>query len=69
METVETSETSPLCVEARQMSSLEDICPDSAGDICPVSTEDIYRVSTEDIYPVSTDETMVAGRRPAAVNW
>ena len=58
---METSETSTLCVETRQMSVLatEDICPVSAADICPVSTEDIY--------PVSTEDRAAAGRRPAAV--
>ena len=42
--TFETSETSTLCVETRQMSVLatEDICPVSAADICPVSTADIW---------------------------
>ena len=40
--TVETSETSTLCVETRQMSVLaaEGICPVSTADICPASTED-----------------------------
>ena len=54
MATVETSETSTLCVDTKQMSALatEDICPVSAADICPVSTADICPVSTEDIYPV-----------------
>ena len=76
--TIETSETSTLCVEARQMSVLAtekicpvataDICPVSAADICPVSTADICPpVSTEDIYPVSTEDETAAGRRPAAV--
>ena len=71
--TVETSETSTLCVEPRQGSALatEDICPVicpvSAADICPVSTADICPVSTEDIYPVSNGDTTAAGRRPAAV--
>ena len=66
--TVETSETSTLCVETRQMSALatEDICPVSAADICPVSTADICPVSTEDIYPVSTEDGTAAGLRPAA---
>ena len=42
--TIETSETSTLCVDTRQMSVLatEDICPVSAADICPVSTADIW---------------------------
>ena len=42
--TVETSETSALCVETAQMfaHALEDICPVSAADTCPVSTEDIW---------------------------
>ena len=67
--TAETSETSTLCVETKQMSALatEDICPVSAADICPVSTADICPVSTEDIYPVSTEDETAAGRRPAAV--
>ena len=67
--TVETSETSTLRVETRQMSVLatEDICPVSAADICPVSTADICPVSTEDIYPVSTEDATAAGLRPAAV--
>ena len=67
--TVETSETSTLCVETRQMSVLatEDICPVSAADICPVSTADICPVSTEDIYPVSAEDGMAGGCRPAAV--
>ena len=45
--TVETSETSTLCVETKQMSVLatEDICPVSAADIRPVSTADICPVS------------------------
>ena len=75
--TVETSETSTLCVETKQMSvlatedicllSTADICPVSAADICPVSTADICPVSTEDIYPVSTEGKTAAGSRPAAV--
>ena len=75
--TIETSETSTLCVVLRQMSvlatediclvSTADICPVSAADICPVSTADICPVSTEDIYPVSTEDITAAGRRPAAV--
>ena len=66
---LETSETSTLCVETRQMSVLatEDICPVSAADICPFSTADICPVSTQDIYPVSTEDGLAAGRRPAAV--
>ena len=69
--TIETSETSILCVETRQMSALAtedicpvstaDICPVSAADICPVSTADICPVSTEDIYPVSTEDRAAAG--------
>ena len=59
--TVETSETSTMCVETGQMSVLatEDICPVSAADICPVSTEDTC--------PVSTEDGRAAGLRPAAV--
>ena len=49
---VETSETSTMCVEARQMSVL--------------ATEDICPVSTEDIYPVSAEDKTAAGHRPAA---
>ena len=66
---LETSETSTLCVETRQMSVLatENICPVSAADICPVSSADICPVSTENIYPVSTEDGTAAGRRPAAV--
>ena len=43
MATVETSETSTLCVETRQMSVLatDDICPVSAADICPVSARNV----------------------------
>ena len=49
--TIETSETSTLCVDTRQMSALatEAINPVSTADICPVSTADICPVSTEDI--------------------
>ena len=67
---LETSETSTLCVETRQMPVLatEDICPVSAADICLVSTADICPVSTEDIYPVPTEDIIAAGRRPAAVS-
>ena len=75
--TVETSETSTLCVETGQMSVLAirdiclvtsaDICPVSAADICLVSTADICPVSTEGIYPVSTEDATAAGLRPAAV--
>ena len=63
--TIETSETSTLCVDTRQMSGLatEAICLVSTADICPVSAA----LSTEDIYPVSTEDTTAAGRRPAAV--
>ena len=66
MGTVETSETSTLFVETRQMSGLatediclastEDICPVSTADICPVSTADICPVSTADICPVSAED-------------
>ena len=59
--TVETSETSTLCVETRQMSVL------ATADICPVSTAVICPVSTEDIYPVSTEAETAAGLRPASV--
>ena len=75
--TVETSETSTLCVETGQMSALAtedfchvstaDICPVSAADICPVSTADMCPVSPKDIYPVSAEDMTAAGRRPAAV--
>ena len=49
--TVETSETSTLCVETRQMSVLatKEICAVSAADICPVPAADICPVSTADI--------------------
>ena len=55
--TIETSETSALCFDTRQMSGLatEDICLVSTADICPVSAADICPVSTADICPVSTE--------------
>ena len=54
--TVETCETSTLCVETGQMSVLatKDMWPVSVADIYPVSAADICPVSTADICPVST---------------
>ena len=65
--TIETSETSTLCVETRQMFVLaaEDICLVSTADICPVSTADICAVSTEDIYSVSRQDMTAAGWQPS----
>ena len=58
---VETSETSALRDETKQMSVL------ATEDICLVSTADICPVPTADIYPVPTEDRTAAGRRAAAV--
>ena len=49
--TMETSETSTLCVETRQMSVLatEDICLVSAADISLVARTDICLLSTHNV--------------------
>ena len=59
--TVETSETSTLCVNTRQMSVL------ATKDICPVPAADISPVSKDNVHPVSTEDRTAAGRWTAAV--
>ena len=67
--TVETSETSTLCVVTRQMSVLatQDICPVSAADICPVTT--CTSKDRKAHYHSLVNTSMQDGTKREAVSW